>query len=220
MKIFQVTPILNNQRNTITKDLKPFKSNINFTGNPKKPNSKIFKSVKKTIEPIRNKIIDGIAWGLSKILQLKFIENFIKKTKQCKNLYPHLSTTTSLVLSSFYIKRTLENDKLESDRKKTLAINQGIVCALSTIMAYTFDKIAGKKVNEFTNKFMTINFNKETPRALDNYKKGIRAASSMMIFGLMYRYIAPVLVTPIANHIGNKINKKKKIPNEKLNLNS
>jgi len=31
----------------------------------------------------------------------------------------------------------------------------------------------------------------------------------LMIFGTMFRFIAPVLVTPLANHLGNKLQEKK-----------
>ena len=38
--------------------------------------------------------------------------------------------------------------------------------------------------------------------------KGFNTAKSLLIFAVMYRYVAPVLVTPLASKIGNLINGK------------
>ena len=40
-------------------------------------------------------------------------------------------------------------------------------------------------------------------------KNGVRILADLMTFTLIYRYVVPVLITPIANKIGDKINAKK-----------
>ncbi len=177
------------------------------------PKAKFFAPVKKFFAPVTNtwkkhmdKMEEGMAHGFAKLIETKIVENAIKKIKNSKNLVAHLSAFTGVVLSGFYMKKTLENKQLDSKKKKTLAINQGSVCLLSTIGAYSLNKVADKKINKFIDKFMATNIDKDI-KELVTYKKGIKSASSMMIFGMMYRFISPVLVTPIANHIGNTMQK-------------
>lgn len=179
------------------------------------PKSKIFEPAKKFFAPITKpwkKVMDGvkegIALGSAKILKTDVAHNAISKLKGSKNIVDHLSAFTGVVLSGFYIKKTLKNDNLDTKKRKTLAINQASTCVISTIGAYTISKYAGKQVNKFTDKFMAANI-KSDIQDLAKYKRGIKAASSMMIFGMMYRFISPVLVTPIANHIGNKMEENK-----------
>ena len=38
--------------------------------------------------------------------------------------------------------------------------------------------------------------------------KGLEMAKGLLIFSMMYRYISPVLVTPLANKAGNWLNNK------------
>ena len=38
--------------------------------------------------------------------------------------------------------------------------------------------------------------------------KAVRPLASLLTFTLIYRYITPVLITPLANKLGNKINSK------------
>jgi len=40
--------------------------------------------------------------------------------------------------------------------------------------------------------------------------KGVRTLISLAIFAMIYRYIAPVLITPFANKIGEHMNDKRK----------
>lgn len=181
---------------------------------PESAKSKFFIPIKKFFKPLTDSYKKGMdnltttmAKGLGEILNLKPVENFIDKTKNW-DLVSGLTIFTSVVLSGFYMKKTLENKDLDEQRRKTLAINQGAVWALSTVLSLTCNKALKSKIDKFTDNFMKANTS-ETTKNLEKYKIGIKAASSMMIFGLMYRFIAPVAVTPIANHIGNKMQEKK-----------
>ena len=40
--------------------------------------------------------------------------------------------------------------------------------------------------------------------------KGVRALAALAVFTLIYRYATPVLITPIANKIGDKLNERSK----------
>lgn len=176
--------------------------------------SQFFAPVKKFFSPLTTKWKNGMnnlqtrmAKGFVSILDTKRAEGFISKIKK-SNYVAHFSAGTSIILSAFYVKKTLENKNLDPQKRKTLAINQGSVCVLSTILAYGFEKSAQKQVNKFIDKFIITNV-KADIKDLVKYQKGIKAASKMMIFGMMYRFVSPVAVTPVANHIGNKLEGKK-----------
>lgn len=174
--------------------------------------SKFFNPLKNAL----NKYEELLAKGISKIFKAENFQKIVKKTEKAKaDVIAHLSAVIALLVSGMYIYKTLKNDKLDPDKKTTLAINQGFVAALSTVLGYTFNGLALKKTDKFIDRFMTVNKNnpkiiKELkPETLKMCKTGMKNAAPLIIFGAVYRFIAPVFVTPIANAIGNKIQEKK-----------
>lgn len=192
---------------------------VSFTGvaaSTEKAESKLFAPLKeffapatKRIKAINDKIETALADFISEnILDSTPARWLVGKTKDSEKLPLHLGTLTGTTLSLFYIKKTLENDKLDSQKKKTLAINQGATTVLSTILSYSFDKLLQSKRDEFIEKFKKINAD-VNPKLLSKYESGIRTAAQLMVFQTIFRFVAPVAVTPIANHIGNKLQEKK-----------
>lgn len=221
MQISQITPTLNNSRNQIKKDfVTPNYTNINFSGAPAltQASSKFFVPIKTFFKPMNDagkKVMDKattfMAKGIGKFLDIKPVESFINLTKNSENLVAHCTAFTAVVLSGFYIKQTLENEKLDPQKRKTLAINQGATTVLSTFLSYTLCKVLDKKINAFTTKFGEKNkaIGLESLDNIEQYKRGIKGASQIMIFMTIYRFIAPVLVTPLANKLGNRLQEKK-----------
>ena len=177
--------------------------------------SKIFEPLKKFFAPITTRYTKGMNFVQGKmakviahnILETKIFQTLVEKTKDTKNLAAHLSALTGVTLSGFYMKKTLDNKDLDPQKKKTLAINQGSVCAVSTVLSYALNHLLTPKIEKFTKKFLALNA--KDVELLSKYESGIKKASSLMIFGTMFRFIAPVLVTPLANHLGNKLQEKK-----------
>lgn len=187
-------------------------NNITFSGLPVKPESKFFKPVKEIAQPavkVYDGFVERIAKGIGKLLNTDFAFDKIEKTKRNKLLMNHLMTFGSVILSGFYVLRTLGNKNLDEKKKKTLAINQAAVFALSTVMCYTLDGLLNKRVARFTNRFEAVNHTHFKKEVLEKCVKGMPGAKSVAIFDIIYRFIAPVMITPIANHIGNKLNEKK-----------
>lgn len=215
--------------------------------------------VNKGIEAFNNTLSD-------KSKKLKLVKEYNN------NLYSHLIVIGSTVLSGFYVLKTLENKKMDEDKRRTLAINQGLVYVVSTVMAYTFDHWINKKVADPLKDYSKHN-NQENEKNLkalyeqlkqhmpeDKYKalidekklvldnkaiadlettikqslsidkqkllsktqsavkskeylagldSGAKKAKSIMAVDMVYRFIAPVLVTPFANIIGNRLQGKK-----------
>ncbi|MEI8129075.1 MAG: hypothetical protein WCG95_05605 [bacterium] len=197
MQIVTVSPKINNSQN------------VTFTSAPIKSN--FFKPFKDTMSPITTKYngfmdttTTKIAKKIIKILERPFAERIITKVKDVNNIVTHFTAITSVVLSGFYIKKTLDNKKLDDKNKKTLAINQAAVTVLSAGLSYAIDTTAKDKVKAFTKKFLEINDIK-TPKEIKIYKDGIKTASMIIIFMTIYRFIAPVIITPFANYIGHKL---------------
>ena len=208
MQILTVIPNLNNIQSKFKKNLND-SYNVTFTSTPVKSN--FFKPFQDAMTPIttshRNfmdKTTTKIAEKIVKILESPFAEKIITKVKDVNNIVTHLTAITSIVLSGFYIKKTLENKKLDDKNKKTLAINQAAVTALSAGLSYWLDERANTKVAEFTEKFIKINKLKN-PEQIKIYKDGIKTASTIMIFMTIYRFVAPVIITPLANYVGHKL---------------
>lgn len=211
MKILQVSSFVYNSKNNNINNFSHNTSgndNTSFSGASTK--SKFFDFVKKPYRKIMNPIEDKIAEGFANLIQTKAAKKIITETAKRNNfgdkLFAHLIVLGSTLMSGFYVAKTLTNDKLDEKKRNTLAINQAAVFILSTVLAYTFDDLMNKKMNVIKDEF------KKTNKGISNLDKqltGIDAAKKIMIFATMYRFIAPVLVTPLANFIGNKMNEKK-----------
>lgn len=130
------------------------------------------------------------------------------KTVNIDNMAAHMSTAGSIVTTSTYAYtslKTLRKDEEQKKRAKTLALNQVMVTGLSTLGAYTINDKLGKFSKNLGYKFREANQGSEK---LATRMKGFNTAKSLLIFSVMYRYVAPVLVTPLASKIGNLINGK------------
>ena len=153
-----------------------------------------------------------------KVIKSEKIANLSEKfNKLPGELTQHMMTLGSFITSSVYMARTLQNKDLESDRRRTLAINQGFCFAIPTIAAYTVDKCLKERIKKFeyrvSNKMQYAQDlakfkNTEVPKFAKNKAnvKGIRILTSIGIFSLIYRFITPVGITPIANMCGEKWN--------------
>ncbi len=206
----------------------------------------------------------------SRIVESDALSKLADKFKNSDNLYQHCLTIGSVITSGLYMQRTLANDKLDKDRKNTLAVNQGLTFVLSTIGAYALDKYIkgwwdnvtarfaghllgdGKfyenylkqkqalkeenkniiqsakakgvkpelksmprvgKLVEKHNYYKTLLKTSETDaRTLMTKVKGMSPLRAMIVFGFVYRYFVPVVVTKPANFLCEKYlaNKKAK----------
>lgn len=209
MRILQTTPTYNNSfktsRNTLNSN---YYSNTSFEKSIVEPKAKIIDSIKNAAKPMTVPLNKGyenvtkrMAKGFANILKSTRFKDLMQKTKNPKTIQ-NITALGSFVLSGFYVKQTLQNDKLEKQRKLTLAINQSAVFVVSTIASYTIDNLLFKPIDKFTNRYIAANV---TNPKIGKYADGIKCALPMIIFGTMYRFIAPVLITPIANSMGNKL---------------
>ncbi len=195
----------------------------------------------------------------------KFIVDHTNSPKW-NNMTTHMSALGSTLISGMYIVRTLQNDKLDEEKRKTLAINDLLTWGLSTLGAYFLDSKLGNICDKATTRF-AANYLLDNPEArrtdlfgnwdpknlkqmmsewykhikpdsaegkqlvqdlgekayknirefnLDVLKNkklttqidGIGVLKSLFVFGMVYRYIVPVLVMKPANFIGRKIHER------------
>ncbi len=265
---------INNKNNT-----KQFKQQ-SFTSNPILKSPDIAAEVMKEsslFDPllkVYDSFTDGIAKHFtSKVVNSKPIIGLASMLKNSDNLFQHCLTIGSAITSGLYMQKTLTNDKLDKDRKKTLALNQGLTLAVSTAGAYGLDKYIknwwGKLTERFTanllgdnhfvdnfhecnkaiaeenNKLIaTAKDSKKTPllkeakkleefvKEHNNYKalnekeakeligkiKGMSVLRTMIVFGFVYRFFVPVVVTKPSNILCEKYLAYKKAKDEQKNL--
>ena len=168
-----------------------------------KNSSGIFQTVKDGY----NKFLElGAKKFISPMVNSEALKKFADKTAKIENVPIHLSVFGAAVTSGFYVKSTLQNENLAKKERKTLALNQALVFGVSTLGAYTFNKSLESIVKNVKHKY--IKYNHEHPK-LGTRIDGFKTASGLLVFALMYRYIAPVVVTPIASWISKKVREHK-----------
>ena len=157
-------------------------------------------------------VTEGIAKGVGKIADTQGFRKFIEWFKEKNQWVPHLIAAESLWLSGFYMQQTAKSKKIEKDQKLPMIINQGITAVLCTIGAYKLDGVINKKLDKFKEVYKRMNPQLEE-KVMNRRLMGIRLLGPIVIFTTIYRFIGPVVVTPIANKISELIephNKKSK----------
>ena len=140
------------------------------------------------------------------VMNSNAVSKIADKSIKTDNIAGHLSTAGAFVTTSVYANRTLNNDKLDKKRARTLALNQVLVTAVSTVCAYTVNSKLKKFSKNLGYKFREVN---QGNPSLTKRMKGFDIAKQLLIFTAMNRYVAPVLVTPLASKLGKCINSDK-----------
>ncbi len=256
------------------------KAKVPFTGGTNFK-SKLFNPVYKQYDKFTDWIADNY---YKRFYRSNFAKWFLDKTKNVKNMTTHMSAVGATLISGMYTIRTLQNDKLDKEKRKTLAINDMMTWAISTAGAYLIDgKLAkwwdgvttrfaanylldnpkAKRIRTFgdwnpanLNKFMQKwyivknrridNLNRKIALSIaDGTYKGARKPNlqhvaeqvsyknirdfnldvlknkhlttlidgmgvlkSLFVFGMVYRYVVPVLVMKPANKLGAYLHRK------------
>ena len=193
----------------------------NFSG---KINPKDFfnKKIPKMIEPIIEKLADNK-------LIIKISETLASADPEKSTVIRNIFTTGQAFLgTAVYVASTMTNKKIEEENKKTLAVNQFLVWGISAAATFYldskinkfFDKIAAE-YEKYNKEHLTENLEaiakeklkKIVVGAVDkekvmldqlekfNFRKGniARNAPTMIAFAFIYRYLTPILATPLAD---------------------
>lgn len=189
-----------------------------------KPNETEVKGLKKLIQNI---IIKPLAKLYGKrMYESKGVNNMSERLSKIPGgMTNHMSSLGALLTSSVYMHQTLHKKDLDDDRRRTLAINQGLCFVVPTICAYTVDKwlkkwtkekieyrYAGLRERDIAMAKLQGKSTEEIKAMQEGLGKklnGVRTLITLAIFALIYRYIAPVLITPLANKIGDRAMEKR-----------
>lgn len=157
-----------------------------------------------------------------------------------ENFYTHLSVASSIVLSGFYMLNTYKNKDIKQDQKTPLMINQGLVAAVSAFGTYAINGFLNESVDNLMNAFeseVKVVLSEENLKKtytdpkkyaefiekkhnqisqLSNFGKGLKIIQSMLVFSVIYRFISPVFVTPLANRISASLKENNQEKTEKV----
>lgn len=185
----------------------------NFKGAPK-VNASIFsktnamyQDAKKIVDKKWDSFIENgvIKRVLQPVMNSKFMAKFADSSANMKNLPSHMATAGSFVTTYFYASRTLRTlnkDEEQKKRAKVLVGNQVMVTGLSTVGAYGLNGFLGDFSKKLGYKFREAN---QGHPKLSTRMKGFDIAKQLLIFTMMYRYVAPVIVTPFASKLGKVV---------------
>ena len=141
---------------------------------------------------------DKVVREIGHIIDNKKIQDFSKKY-QNSNFPMHITALTDILTTGIFVQQTYKNQKIDNNRKKTLAYNAEISTGLSLISAYTVDKALSKPTERFIEKFSKLN--KGQPN-LEKQIEGIKIAKPILILAGIYYTAIPLLSTFIADRVG------------------
>lgn len=184
----------------------------------KEDNKVAFKGAKKEPNWFVKKL--GEYYG-KPLMEKEWVSNLTNHlTKLPGRTTQHMSVLGSLITSGMYVQQTLNKKELDPDKRRTLAVNQALGFIVPTIAAYLVDSKINNWVKKKEYRFIgrqqhnidiaklegNLAKAKEIEKTLGVKKKGVRILADLLTFTLIYRYFVPVVITPIANKIGDKYN--------------
>ena len=175
----------------------------------------------KQAQPIKQQSPKDVSFGkgyseiLNDTLQLSSKFERLSKSKplqkfakflSTKNAFTHLIVADSALISGTYMIRTLKNKKIDKEQKPAMLINDALVWGFSTASTYLLDNKLNNLTEKTIDRFVKVNkSNHHVMDHLDDYVKGIKNIKSIVVAGFIYRYVGPVLMTPIANKISKAL---------------
>ena len=144
MKVTLNTTPMNTQMNVLNSKYNPQMSQQSFTG----------------VSQAYDKFCHGVGKYFSRpIFNNRFIDRIAHSIRNSENAVKHFLAVGSVITSGMYMKQTLTSDKMDKDRRQTLAMNQLFTLILSTIGAYTLDSKLKSWWSKNHKKFMNLSEN-------------------------------------------------------------
>ncbi|MBQ4123702.1 hypothetical protein IJD44_08310 [bacterium] len=158
-------------------------------------------------------VVNGLSNFYSKVASKNGFQKLINKFSNSNKTFTHLMVAESILLSGFYMINTLRNKKIDKEQKPQMLINDTLTLGVSAAGAYLLDDKVSKAVSKITDNFMSADKHKEFYSKIENveaFKSGMSKLKTIVVFGLIYRYLGPVLITPLANKLSSKFFNKEK----------
>lgn len=202
-----ISPIMNNTYNMNTPS---------FKGSAQKPSTFISLATRATLgakklskweAALEEKIAEKV---IAPLMNTKAVDKLTDKIGKSEKMTDHMSAAGSFVTTAAYAGTTLNNKNMEKKPARTLALNQFLVTALSTIGTYTINDRIANFTKKMSYKFSDANQGLEAAK-LSRRMKGFPIVQKLLTFSIIYRYVAPVIVTPAASKIGRALNSEDKV---------
>ena len=107
------------------------------------------------------------------------------------------------------MQQTAKSKSIEKDQKLPMILNQGITAGLCTWGAYKLDGVINSRLDKYKEVYKRMN-PQLSEEVMNRRLIGIRLLGPIVIFTTIYRFVGPVVVTPVANWISEKIQPHKK----------
>ncbi|MGD9581920.1 MAG: hypothetical protein AB7V50_11150 [Vampirovibrionia bacterium] len=128
-------------------------------------------------------------------------------------LIPTMSAVLPIWISSFYVFSNLKSKEIPKERKIPLLINDIIICAFSTLAGFTVVKLFNtmelgmkERVKELLMK--TCKDQETYNKQKSMYQKGIKQMMFIAAFTFVFRFLGPVIATPLADKVNKFLIKK------------
>ena len=112
--------------------------------------SKLLKPVSNAMKKFTNFLSK---YYTDKLYTSKFAKFLASKADKLDSVVDIMAILGSIVISGMYMTQTLRNKDLDEDRRKTLAINQGLTFVMATLGSVTIDKSLDKWWEKQTEKY-------------------------------------------------------------------
>ena len=149
-----ISPMMNNSYNINTPS---------FKGAPKKPSTFVSlatraslgaKRLSKMEAALEEKIAEKV---IAPLMNSKAVDKLTDKIGKSEKMTDHMSAAGSFVTTSAYAGTTLTNKNMEKKPARTLALNQFLVTALSTVGTYTINDRIANITKKLSYKFSDAN---------------------------------------------------------------
>ena len=134
---------------------------------------------------------EGLAKFIGKLLNNNKYQEFSKKHKD-SNFPMHINAIKDTLATSVFINGVKQSKKIDEERKGALIYNSAIATGLSIISSYILDYSTKKPADKFIAKLKESNKNDTD---LKKYIDGFKIAKPILIMGIMYYVLIPVIST-------------------------
>ena len=155
--------------------------NISFTG--------LYKNSVNGLRKLYQTGIDALSKRFGGIIDSKIIQRLANKFHDTK-FEQYIITMTDILATGAFVGQTASSNKINDDEKKLLIYNSIISTGLSLAGMYFIDRLTEKPTHNFVENFKKANAN--SPK-LDKYLEGIRIVKPLMILGVLYYIVIPLV---------------------------
>ena len=151
------------------------------------------------------KVTNGLSKGISKFFNWEPVQKASNKFHNT-NFAQHMFSLNDIYLTALFVKYTNKNKDIKESRKKTLNYNAMLQTGLTIPLTYAIDKLSKKPTEKFLEKLKAANRNDSK---INKYVEGVKIAKPVLIMGVLYYVVMPVVCTMLADVVSRKVDGNK-----------